>query len=276
MKPMQQSKSKFGPATAKTLGVTALLAVALPWLSACVSDVNGGLVIVQNQIPEIEEGRCVIPAKRESLRLFSGVYDVYLDQDYPYYLHPLVHNGLPPGAQEGQVEPNRIEYTGVEVKIEPPPGVAFPGTAACPTEFAFNDRASIDPEVDIGSRVQVLLPCHGRLLRDMFEQKLLPDSLDAQVRFRVLVRAVGRHAGDTVKSEPFEFSIQVCKGCLQRGFEPPLSTFDYPAGVPSCSGLAANPYRGNPCNPAQEMQIMCCSQDGKLDCPGRPRAPAMP
>jgi len=276
MKRRQQSKPSYGNRAARTLALTTLVGAALPFLSACDADVNGALVIVQNQIPEIEEKRCVIPAKRDALRSFSGTYDIYLDQDYPYYLHPLVHNGLPPIAAEGQIEPNRIEYTGVEVQIVPPPGVAFPGTAACPIEFAFNDRASVEPEGDISSRVQVLLPCHARLLRDMFAQKLLPDAPDAQVRFRVAVRAVGRHAGSTIKSEPFEFSIRVCKGCLQRGFTGPYAAFDYPNGVPVCSDLRANDYVGNLCNPAQEAQILCCSHEGVLECPGRPRAPSLP
>lgn len=271
----RRQHAKQGIVMGRRLALTALLAAGLPALAACTTDVNGALVIVQNQVPESEDGICLIPSKGDTVRLISGTFDVDLDRDYPYFLYPLVRNGLPPLADEGRVETNRIEYEGVEVKIEPPPGVDFPGTDACPNEFAFNERYSLAPEAEIGSKVQVLLPCHSALLRQMFNAGALPSDFATHVRFRVSVRAVGKHTGSTLKSEPFEYVIRVCKGCLQRGYQEGYAVFDYP-NVPKCDALETNPYQGNPCNPAQDQIVMCClgsAAGATLDCPGRPRPP---
>jgi hypothetical protein len=248
-------------------------------LSGCTTDVNGAFLIVQNQEPEVVEGACSVPSKAENRRIpGTGAYDVDLDRPYPYFLYPLLRNDLPVSGSDNTVEVNRIEYTGVEVKIDAPAGVTFPSTAACPTEFKFAERATIPPTGELGSTVQVFLPCHSVALLNMFNTGALPTDISTHVRFKVTVRAVGKHGGSTLKSEPFEYIVRVCKGCLQTGYDPMFAPFDYP-GVPACTALSANPYSGNPCNPAQDGQILCCKRpDQKLDCPGRPAevSPAMP
>ncbi len=255
--------------------LSALVAVALPSFAGCTTDINGALVVVQNQIPEAKDGLCLVPSKRETVRRISGTYDVDLDKDYPYFMFPLVRNDLPPIGGEGQIEPNRMEYMGVEVKIEAPAGVSFPGSASCPTEFAFSERVSMDPDSEIGSMVQVFLPCHAKLIRDMFNANTLPSDYASFVRFRVVVRAVGKHAGTTLKSDPFEYVVRVCKGCLQRGYEGGYAAFDYPM-MAACSALEENPYQGNACNPAQDGLVLCCRRaDGTTDCPGRPTPPPL-
>lgn len=265
---------------AATKFVVAFTAAMVPWLSGCTTDVNGAFVIVQNQVPEIVSGVCAVPSKAADSRQIpgTGAYDVDLDKPYPYFLYPLLRNDLPISASENTIEVNRIEYTGVEVKIEPPAGVAFPSTADCPTEFKFAERATIPPTGEVGSAVQVFLPCHSAALLNLFNSGALPKDFATHVRFKVTIRAVGKHAGSTLKSDPFEYIVRVCKGCLQTGYAPMFAPFDYP-GVPACTALTVNPYNGNPCNPAQDGQILCCRKaDGKLDCPGRSADPsaAMP
>jgi len=252
----------------------ALLLASLPGLSACTADVAGGMVIVQNQVPEATEGSCLIPSKATMARTISGTYDVDLDRPYPFYFYPLVQNNLPATVLEGTVEYNRIEYTGVEVKIVPPAGIAMPSTPACPTEFAFPERASLLPEGEIGSAVQIFLPCHSAALLAMFKSGALPADPNAEIRFKAVVRAIGKHAGSTIKSDPFEYTVRVCKGCLQRGYQGEFTVFDYPS-VPACTGIKTNPYPGNPCNPAQDAKILCCDKGNKqLVCPGQPIDPA--
>ncbi|MDX2020510.1 MAG: hypothetical protein SF187_09730 [Deltaproteobacteria bacterium] len=254
--------------------VVALMAAAVPLLAGCTTDVNGAFIIVQNQVPELVSGACAVPSKASETRQIAGTgaYDVDLDKPYPYFLYPLLRNDLPVAATEGTIEVNRIEYTGVEVKIEPPAGVAFPSTADCPTEFKFAERASIPPTGEVGSAVQVFLPCHSATLLKMFNSGALPKDFATYVRFKVTIRAIGKHGNGTLKSDPFEYIVRVCKGCLQTGYSPMFAPFEYP-GVPACTALAANPYQGNPCNPAQDGQILCCKKaDDKLDCPGRPAA----
>lgn len=252
----------------------ALLLATMPCLSACTADVAGGLVIVQNQTPESSEKGCLIPSKASMNRTISGTYDVDLDKPYPFYFYPLIQNNLPKSAAEGTIETNRIEYTGVEVKIVPPAGVAMPSTAACPTEFSFPERASVSPDGEIGSAVQIFLPCHSAALLAMFKSGALPSDPNAEIRFRAVVRATGKHAASTIKSDPFEYTVRVCKGCLQRGYLDEFSVFDYPA-VPACTGIKSNPYPGNACNPAQDAVILCCDKGNKqLVCPGQPVTPS--
>ena len=249
----------------------ALLLAALPFWSACLADVQRGLVIVQNQTPETEKG-CIIPSKA-TRRPVSEAYDVDLDRPYPFYFFPLLRNDFPVTEAEGTIEVNRIEYTGVEVKIVPPPGVVFPSTASCPAEFSFPERASLMPTVEISSMVQTFLPCHSAALRAMFKSGALPSDPSSEVRFKAVVRAVGRHGGDTIKSDPYEHVVRVCLGCLQRGFGDKFSQFDYPK-IPACTAITDNPYKGNPCNPAQNSFILCCDQGGgKIQCPGQPVDP---
>ncbi|MCG5055919.1 MAG: hypothetical protein KA712_23425 [Myxococcales bacterium] len=266
-----------GRATGVLARVLALAAGGLPALASCSADVNSSLVIVQNQVPETEDGACIIPSKRDNLRRFSGVYDVDLDQDYPFFMFPLVRNNLPAISEDNAVELNRIEYTGVEVQIEPPPGITFPSTEACPSAFAESERVSLAPDEERSSMVRVFQPCHSATLRAMFNQGTLPDDPAALVQFRAVVRAIGRHAGKTVESDPFEYAVRVCKGCLQRGYQEAFAVFDYPK-VPKCTALSANPYSGNACNPAQDSLILCCERQladnsTKLECPGRPQPP---
>ena len=89
----------------------------------------------------------------------------------------------------------------------------------------------------------------------------------------------GRHGGTQILSDPFEFPVRVCSGCLQTGFSGPYSRWDYPA-VPPCNALAHNPFTGNLCAPAQDFgPILCCARDEKgedLQCPGVPTGTSMP
>jgi hypothetical protein len=88
------------------------------------------------------------------------------------------------------------------------------------------------------------------------------------------VRARGRHGDSEVLSEPFEFPIQVCYGCLQTGLTGDFAQFNFPQ-TPSCDLLGDHPYTGNPCGPAQDFgPLLCCALDPKaeaLECPARPR-----
>jgi hypothetical protein len=262
------------PKNSAARAIVALLLATMPCLSACTSDVAGGLVIVQNQTPTSSDKGCLIPSKASMERQISGVYDVDLDRPYPFWFYPLVVNNLPATAKEGTVELNRVEYTGVEVKIVPPAGVAMPSTATCPTEFSFPDRASMLPDGELGSAVQIFLPCHSAALLAMFKSGALPGDLNAEIRFKAVVRATGKHGASIIKSDPFEYPVRVCKGCLQVGYADDFTLFSYPA-VPACTGIKTNPYRGNSCNPAQDAPILCCDRGNKqLVCPAEAVDPA--
>jgi hypothetical protein len=256
---------------ARAVGV-ALLFAALPALTACTSEVNGGLVILQNQVPESSDKGCVIPTKAQMIAAIGGVYDVDLDRPYPFYFYPLLRNDLPKTATPDSIEVNRIGYTGVEVKIIPPAGVVLPSTPECPTEFSYSAPAqeTLFPGDEAPSAVQVLLPCHSIALRTLLKSGKLP----SEVPIKVAVRALGKYAAGTVKSDPFEYVIRVCVGCLQRSFP----GYEYPA-IPACTSFKAGviPMLGNACNPAQDQSILCCQASPTvIKCPAVGSEPVAP
>jgi len=77
-------------------------------------------------------------------------------------------------------------------------------------------------------------------------------------RFTATIRAKGHLGSANISSPPFTFPVRACYGCLQTGYPDP--TLDFPA-VAKCSDLPANPYTGDPCNPAQDQMVLCCALD---------------
>jgi hypothetical protein len=68
------------------------------------------------------------------------------------------------------------------------------------------------------------------------------------------VRAFGSTTTQTLESDPFDYPVSVCSGCLVAN----LSPCPY-------SSAPANP--GNPCNVAQDYPVDCCLSGSNLICP---------
>jgi hypothetical protein len=257
--------------------VRAVLGLALVGLSSSCVDVNGSLSIVQAQVPDTAEGKCVVPSTRTETRVAQGTLDVALDRSYPYLLFALVTNRLPSLVDEGGIENNRIDVTASEVTIESPPGVNVPWPANCPAQYDYaSDRVSLGPEGEATILVEAMRACHAATIRNMFLANQLPGGPDADVRFRAIVRAKGRHGGTHLESDRFEFPIRVCFGCLQTGYTAAdFAPFEFP-NIPLCSNLSSNPYKGYACNPGQDVgPVLCCARDAErtmIECPGTPRA----
>jgi hypothetical protein len=262
--------------TTKTTTLTTRLVVAgaALVLAACVEGPSA-LNIVQNQIPLVDaSGTCTVPGERTRDRSALGTYDVALDHSYPYFLFPLVQNNLNRLSPAG-IEPNIIDVHSYEVTIEPPPSIAVEWSAACPNQFDFPSPVQLYPGEEAASLMEAFRPCHGDLLRKLFQQGKISSTLSERVIFRLLVRAKGRHGSTEIRSESFEYPVRVCYGCLQTGYaDPAYVDFAFPK-VPPCARLQENPYRGNPCNPAQDVgPLLCCAKDAEgtqLECPGVPR-----
>jgi hypothetical protein len=62
------------------------------------------------------------------------------------------------------------------------------------------------------------------------------------------------NSGQHMTSDPFRFPVQLCSGCLVANVAPCPYTF-----------IPLNP--GNSCNPAQDVPIDCCTNNGELICP---------
>jgi hypothetical protein len=239
-------------------------------LAAC-TDVNNSVIVLQAQVPDDE---CVVSDESDSnTRLESGVLDVALDQLYAYQLFPLVQNNLLAAASEIDIDPNRVTVTGSRVKIVPPAGVSVPFRDDCAAEFDHPSQSVILPGEQRAVRVEAIRACHAGLVRDLFRAGALNPALAESVYFRALVRIKGRHGGSNFMSDPFEFPIRICYGCLQTGFSGPYAPFNFPK-TPPCSALDNNPFTGNLCAPAQDRgPILCCAQDAMgtiLQCPGVP------
>jgi hypothetical protein len=255
-------------ATVKNLVRTVLGLGAVLLVPACV-DSGSGLTILQNQVPITTMNMCSVPAEKTDSRAVLGTLDVALDRDYPYQLYPLLANQMP--NLPGSVPPNRVNISAWSVKIEPPPGVSVPWTDGCPAEFDFPGPVQLDPGDQASALVEAMRPCHSGLIRKLMEQGKLPSSSADEVIFRLVVQAKGRHGATSIKSDPFEYPVHVCYGCLQTGFlDPAYAPFDFPK-VPPCKNLISNPYLGNPCNVAQDQgPVLCCAKDAEglqLQCP---------
>jgi hypothetical protein len=253
-----------------------LTATAVAGLTGC-TDANESLIVLQAQVPD--ESCAVADKGEDTTRLESGILDVALDQLYSYKLYPLVENRLLPVGGESDIDPNRIQVTGAQIRIVPPTGVGIPFKEDCAAEFDHPSQSSIPPGEQRAVRIEALRSCHSMLLRDLFKQGALNPSVAESVYLRVNVRIKGHHGGTDILSTPFEFPIRVCYGCLQTGFGGAYSLFNFPK-TPNCSALAMNPYTGNACGPAQDFgPILCCARDATgevLQCPGVPTAGAAP
>lgn len=244
-------------------------------LLSCV-DSGSALTIVQNQVPAASmpgQAACVIPSMPSTDRNALGTFDVALDHSYPYYMYPLINNGLP--VLMASVDPNVIEINKWSVQIEAPPTISVPWSPACPASFDFPNPLVLHPGEEAAAIVEAMRPCHYDLLKQLMEQGKISSSLSEQVIFRLIIRAKGRHGGTEIKSDPFEFPVRVCYGCLQTGYnDKDFADFAFPK-IPSCDKLVSNPFTGNACNPAQDSgPLLCCAKGGdikQLECPGIPR-----
>jgi hypothetical protein len=76
------------------------------------------------------------------------------------------------------------------------------------------------------------------------------------------MRPVGTRAGSDIEGGWVSVPIEICKNCLAP----------QPAPCPPPKGTVVLP--GNPCNPAQDAPVTCCSTGGAVIC-GSTVMPAM-
>jgi hypothetical protein len=265
----------------RMLALSASLATMAVATATC-TDANESLIILQAQRPD---DQCIInDSVMSSVRHDRGTLDVALDTPRGYELFPLVANNLQPIAATGEIEPNRVAVTGAQIKIVPPPGVNVAFSETCAAEFDSVSNAQLGPGETRALSLEVIRNCHAALIKDLFMAGRLNSSTAEKIDFRAVVRIKGRHGGTRILSDPFEFPIRICYGCLQTGFAGPFSAFNFPEPVPACDKLTTNPYQGNPCPGliAQDIgPVLCCARNSdptNLQCPASPSVttPAAP
>jgi hypothetical protein len=232
-------------------------------LAAC-GRVPGQFEIVQNQQPL---AGCAIDTSPTTYT-GDGTLDLQLVQGgarSAYLAFPLVRNNLA-GSSSGP-DTNQIQMDSFAIDIGPSKFGALPPNVATlfdTLEHAAHNSAdyallhySVPWSATIGSAGGTAATLVGAFPVDLARR--VADTGDVGVSRSSMVinahiRAFGKTDTQDVESDPFDFPIYVCSGCLI-------------ANVLTCPYPVAPKNTGNPCNVAQDDFVDCCSLNGALVCP---------
>lgn len=236
-----------------------ILLVALtltPSLAAC-GRVPGQFEIINDQIPMAGMTGCTIPI---NTTLYQGVGRLDLsivrsDADSAYLFFPLLQNNLP-GPTGAAQDTNQIQLSGFNVDI-----TSLAGTTAA-TDAVLTGNASL---------AHFRAAWSGGIRSGGGQLNAIVDAVPVALATQLLanggvgtaptatldlrVQALGTTVGGTdIQSDPFDFPLEICAGCLV-------------ANVQACPYMSAPANPGNPCNPAQDDFVDCCTNNGALICP---------
>lgn len=234
-----------------------LIAALLPLALAACGRVPGQFEILNNQVPPTS-GACLIPVAPMVYR-GEGTLDVSIVQPgfgTAYELFPLIENNLPAAANNGK-DPNQIQLTGFDVDIS----VLGTTTAAAAQVMQSASTSLLHYRVPwsggISSGGGQLSAAVSVVPVDLAEALATNGGLSASpsLTLNVRVQALGTTVnGTSMTSDPFNYPLQVCSGCLVGNVGP-------------CPFKNAPANAGNTCNPAQDDVVDCCTDNGALICP---------
>jgi hypothetical protein len=236
-----------------------LVAVLWPLVFAACGRVPGQFEILNDQIPLISGDSCTIPINA-SVEQGEGTLDLSIvrgDFQTAYFVFPLIENNLPISSNSS-IDPNEIQLSGFQVDIAP---------------IGATPPATIQAVFDGGPLVHYQIPWSGGIKSGggqlsaavaafpvALAQKLAAAGgfgVVASLTVNLTIQALGTtNTGTHMQSDPFHFPVQVCSGCLVAN-----------VSVPSCPVTAAPANTGNACNPAQDLPVDCCTDNGALICP---------
>ncbi|HXJ21542.1 MAG TPA: hypothetical protein VMT03_15060 [Polyangia bacterium] len=189
----------------------------------------------------------------------EGSLDVSIVQpgfDSAYLLFPLIENNLPGGPSAGH-DPNQIQMTGFDVDLS----VIGTASAAALTVMQTADPSLLHYRVPWsggissgGGQVAALVSVVPvELAAELATNGGLGTSPSLTLNARV--QALGTTTnGTSMTSDPFNYPIEVCSGCLIGNLGP-------------CPYKTTPTNLGNVCNPAQDAVVDCCTDNGTLICP---------
>lgn len=222
-----------------TVGFTVLTTLVVAAAGCTVDNAGGAMFIVQNQVPEVEGAGCILSPDENSLARQEGFMDLNQAQ-FGYDMYPLVESRVV--VADTQTAEQRIVFVqGADIELRKA------GSDEVIDEFSKRFSGSLDPEG--GQRaffVEVIEPESAPLLGD-------GDVVIASVEI------FGELGGSRIESDPFEFPITICRGCLT-----------IPIG--DCAGLPAGfvASGGGECKP-QDAPLECCTDaEGEVVCPAAP------
>lgn len=236
------------------LPAAAILGAAL-FLGSCGTP-PGQFVIIQNQVPQ---SGCVVPADLSATYKDSGDLDLSLvtyGAETGYLFFPLMQNDAP--SATGGIDPNRIALSEFQVDLgvaaDAPPLIVSlfnNGTVANLTKFSVPTSGSVASGG--GNTAGAVNAVPAELARRMLSTNALVAPGDF-FYLTATVRAQGNTLNKTVTSDPFNFPIRVCNGCLANDL-----------GI--CPLAQAGGNSGDPCNIAQDQPVDCCELGSSLVCP---------
>ncbi len=257
-----------------------LIALAIPVgvflsLAACrVDDGPTGLLIRQAQDLQAGASSCTVPATATATQKSEGVLDVTIPAvgENGYLLYPLVENQLGvlsglAGAEKSLAEEKNnviLKAFHVSLSLENREGFAWP--EGCSDSFDYQVVTQVLPPGGTASAiVKLIQPCHAMAISQVLDAEWQAGVSPTPFVIQAKVRAKGHLGSGTIESPPFYFTVNACYGCLQTEYSQPEAVpFRFP-NVAKCSDLTTNPYVGEPCNPAQDVPILCCADSFNAD-----------
>ncbi len=217
----------------------------------------GQFEILNDQIPVSTGGGCSVPLD-PTIYQGEGTLDLSIvrsDLESAYFVFPLIENNLP-SSSNGTLDPNEIQLSGFQVDIAP---IGAP------------PPSSVQAAFDGGPLVHYQIPWSGGISSGggqlsasvaafpvALAQSIVAAAgvgVDPFLTVDLTIQALGTTNGGThMQSDPFHFPVQVCSGCLANNIGP-------------CPLPAAPTAQGNGCNPAQDLPVDCCTENGALVCP---------
>jgi hypothetical protein len=224
--------------------------------------VPGQFEILNDQVPQ---PGCVIGTD-QMIYQGEGVMDISLVQTGArsgYVVFPLMKNNLP-AAVTGEIDTNLIVLSSFAVDI------SLIGSAPPQTAALFAALESGNDPTDGRNLLHFREPWSGSIQSG---GGLLPAGVDAfpvelahrisatgeiglspSLMANLKIRAFGKTATQDMESDPFDFPISICSGCLV-------------ANVQACPYASKPTNTGNVCNVAQDDPVDCCTLNGSLICP---------
>ena len=237
----------------------ALAAVVLPIALAACGRVPGQFEILNDQVPVTSNGGCSIPVD-PTVYQGEGTLDLSIvrgDFLSAYFVFPLIENNLPASPSNTSIDPNEIQLSGFQIDIAP---IGAPPPSSIQSVFT-----------NAGTLVHYQIPWSGGIKSgggqlsasvaafpvELAQALLAAGGIgaDPSVTVDLTIEALGTtNSGSHMQSDPFHFPVSLCSGCLV-------------ANVAPCPYAAAPTNLGNSCNPAQDMPVDCCTDNGSLICP---------
>jgi hypothetical protein len=245
--------------TPRALVLATVATLAATALAAC-GRIPGQFEIVNNQVPR---AGCSVPVD-ETVYAGQGLLDLSLVQggaQTAYFVFPLLKNNLAPSTSGPDV--NQIFLSSFAVDIRPL------GPAPAKTQALFDAANGSSGSADY-ALLHYKTPWSGSVASgggkiSSFVAAFPVDlaarinatqeiGLSPSVWVNLRIRAFGSTTVQDIESDPFDYPVALCSGCLVANLQP-------------CPYTTTPANTGNPCNVAQDYPVDCCLSGSSLVCP---------